>query len=445
MAIFMVQNGFGRNTIYLTPIQIQHWGLHVDISMMLFTIGTGSTRISVCLFVLRLVPATKTFYRRWIWGLLTLFTIITIADFLAQCFQCIPLPGLWDKSVKARCFPESHMTQIAKVQGGSAVITDLLCVLLPVLLLQNIQISLRDKVAILVIIGLGIVTAATACVRTALVDFHTKNPTWDLIPTAIVACLEQNIGITVASMPALRQLLVMHRQRFSSQSIQPLYLHSDNNPANRPRPPLNHFAKLPSSNQIQSTDPNPFTEPNSHEFSTLSPNTPDIEKCDQINGYEGAARASLSLTRMSMVSPPLWTDRKISSASRVEISRVCPQPTFVHRKPSSSAEAVRLSMMAPSWGTHRKTSSADKVYQPGHHIRKLSIASPSSVDRPPSLFAAAAARTPQTLVGRFEETGLRHSRVATPEEIMTLGNPASLGYSCMIEGGTPKTSPEPTP
>ena len=171
----MVHNGFGRNTIYLTPIQLQHWGLYVDISMMLFTIGTGSTRISVCLFVLRLVPATKTFYRRWIWGLLTLFTIITIADFLAQCFQCIPLPGLWDKSVKARCFPESHMTQIAKVQGGtysqadslvkfwahtnvgSAVITDLLCVLLPVLLLQNTQISMRDKVAILVIIGLGIV------------------------------------------------------------------------------------------------------------------------------------------------------------------------------------------------------------------------------------------------------------------------------------------------
>ena len=119
MAIFMVHNGFGRNIIYLTPIQIQHWGLYVDISMMLFTIGTGSTRISVCLFVLRLVPATKTFYRRWIWGLLTLFTIITIADFLAQCFQCIPLPGLWDKSVKARCFPESHMTQIAKVQGGT--------------------------------------------------------------------------------------------------------------------------------------------------------------------------------------------------------------------------------------------------------------------------------------------------------------------------------------
>ena len=257
--------------------------------------------------------------------------------------------------------------------------------------------------------------------------------------------LEQNIGITVASMPALRQLLVMRRQRSSTQSIQPLNNHRDNNPTNRTRPPLDHFAKLSSSNQTHPTDSNPFTEPDSHEFSTLSSNTPDIEKCDQINDYEDVTRASLSLTRMSTVSPPLWTDRKISSASRIEISRVCPQPTFVHRKPSSSAEAVRLSMVAPPWVTHRKTSSADKVNHPSHHIRKLSMASPSLNDRPQSTFASLATRPPQTLGGRFEETGLRYSRVATPEEMMTLGNPASLGYSCMIEGGTPKTSPEPTP
>ena len=246
-------------------------------------------------------------------------------------------------------------------------------------------------------------------------------------------------------MPALRQLLVMRRQRFSSQSIQPFYIHRDNNPTNHPRPPSNHFAKLSGSNQIHLTDPNPLTEPNSHEFSTLSPNTTDIEKCDQVNDHEVAMRASLNPTRMSMVSPPFWTDRKISSASRVEISRVRPQPTIVHRKPSSTAEAVRPSMIPPSWATHRKTLSADRAYHPSQHMRKLSMVPPLAIDRPSSLFASAAAKTPQTLVGRFEETGLRYSRVATPEEMMTLGHPASLGYSCTIEGGTPKTSPEPTP
>ena len=76
------------------------------------------------------------------------------------------------------------MTQIAKVQGGvycdssvnfwthtnvgSAVVTDLLCVLLPVMLLQNTQISLRDKIAILVVIGLGIVYVKNLLARLSI-------------------------------------------------------------------------------------------------------------------------------------------------------------------------------------------------------------------------------------------------------------------------------------
>ena len=105
----------------------------------------------------------------------------------------------------------------------------------------------------------------------------------------------------------------------------------------------------------------------------------------------------------------------------------------VERKPSS-AEKVRLSMVAPSWG-HRKTSSADKANPPSN--KRLSMVSPLSVDRPSSPFSAG--RMQQ--LGRFEETGLRHSKVATPDEMMTLGNPAAIGYSCRIEGGTPKLTP----
>ena len=46
-------------------------------------------------------------------------TVITLAGFLAQCLQCIPLSGLWDKSVKARCFPVDDMTKIVQAQGGA--------------------------------------------------------------------------------------------------------------------------------------------------------------------------------------------------------------------------------------------------------------------------------------------------------------------------------------
>ena len=120
------------------------------------------------------MPATKISYRRWIWGLLALNTVVSLADFLAFCFQCIPVSRLWDQSVKSLCFARADMTKVAQFQGGaylqawstvslwthrdvgSAVITDLLCVLLPMLVFRTLQASLRDKVAVFLVLGLGL-------------------------------------------------------------------------------------------------------------------------------------------------------------------------------------------------------------------------------------------------------------------------------------------------
>ena len=112
-----VHSGFGRNIYYLTIVDIQHVGLYTTLCIMLLIVGTELVRTSVCLFVLRLMPVTRRSYRRWIWGLLAFCTIPSIANFLAQCFQCIPLSGLWDKTIKARCMTEADMTMIIRIQG----------------------------------------------------------------------------------------------------------------------------------------------------------------------------------------------------------------------------------------------------------------------------------------------------------------------------------------
>ncbi|CAD6584705.1 MAG: hypothetical protein ASARMPRED_001840 [Alectoria sarmentosa] len=395
---------------------------------MLISIGIGLVRISVCLFVLRLMPATKMFYRKWIWGFLIFCTIMSLGDFLAQCFQCIPLSRVWNQGAKARCFPPADMTKIAQAQGGAAVVTDLLCVLLPMMVFRNLQVDSRDKLAIFFVIGLGLFTAAAAIARTALVDFTSKNPTWDLVPVAIWASLEQNIGIAVASLPALRQLLLTRKNSRASRTSEPLCKHH----INTTRPPLHPFAKFSDSDVVRLSDDDFLTEISScKEFPTPTPKKIDIEGCHNTRA---------SLIRLSMVPPPLWIERKKTSVEKVEMSPVSPMATLVERKPSaSSAEQVRLSAVAPPWG-HGKESSADRAYTLNN--RRLGKVSPLSINRPP--FPLVAGRVQP--LGKFEETGLRHSRVATPEEMMSLGTSAAIGSSCNIEGkrrkGTPKSSPK---
>ena len=226
-------------------------------------------------------------------------------------------------------------------------------------------------------------------------------------------------------MPALRQLLAIRKRQHSFHSSEPLYQYNSD-----ARTHLNSLPRLSPSDCFRLPDNNASPENSSHQFSKPTPKLDDIESYHTKRG---------SVVKPGMISQPFWTDRKISLAETVEMSRVSPTPTFVERKPSA-AETLRLSMVTPSWGGgnhHSKTPSADKSSSKNN--KRLSMVSPLSVEKPPALFSV---RKMQQL-GRFEETGLRNSRVATEEEIMTLGNPAAvLGYSCKIEGGTPKTSPQ---
>lgn len=116
--IFTLKDGFGRNVQYLQPSQIRSIVKLTTIVIMLHTIGTYFVRVSVCLFVLRLVPlAHRTFYKGT-YLLMGFFTAVTLATFLAMCLECIPIQGHWDKSIKAKCIPLQDVGIIAKVQGG---------------------------------------------------------------------------------------------------------------------------------------------------------------------------------------------------------------------------------------------------------------------------------------------------------------------------------------
>ena len=226
-------------------------------------------------------------------------------------------------------------------------------------------------------------------------------------------------------MPALRQLLTIRKKQHSSSSSEPLYNHNRNIHS-----PLNTFAKLSYNDcmRLPDDDSSPGTS-----SGTPTPRTNDLESYQPKRG---------SLTKPGMASVlPLWTDRKISLAETVEMSRVSPPtPTFLEQGKPSAAGTLRLSMVTPSWHG-RKTSSSTNATN--NNNKRLSMVSPLSLDRPPAPLFSVQRKT-QPSLGRFEETGLRNSRIATPEELLTLGNPAAMGYSCTIEG-PPPSWPSPPP
>ena len=59
LAIFQVHSGFGRNIQYLQPTQIEDIARIIYVTILLNVIGTSFVRVSVCLFILQLLPITQ--------------------------------------------------------------------------------------------------------------------------------------------------------------------------------------------------------------------------------------------------------------------------------------------------------------------------------------------------------------------------------------------------
>lgn len=113
-----VHEGFGRSIQYLQPHQIENIRHLRAADTLLNIIGTLFVRISVCLFIWRLIPANRKSYRTWLYGCILLFTAISIVTGLAFIFQCIPMRGIWEQNIKAHCLAESILLKIAQAQAG---------------------------------------------------------------------------------------------------------------------------------------------------------------------------------------------------------------------------------------------------------------------------------------------------------------------------------------
>lgn len=116
LVIFQVDNGLGRHIEYLQPNQISNVLFITTILEVLHTIGTTLVRVSVCLFILRIVPPTHREIYQYTYFLIAFFAVITAATFLLILLACIPIQGTWDREIKARCIARSDLSIIAKTQ-----------------------------------------------------------------------------------------------------------------------------------------------------------------------------------------------------------------------------------------------------------------------------------------------------------------------------------------
>lgn len=163
--ILEVNYGLGRHAQYITPVHYEGFLKYNYLDWIQVFITLALSKISICLFLLRISKFER--WRYFLFGLIAFLIISHTPLTLLFLLQCIPLNKNWNTAVPGYCFSKPAVEKIIIVQGVFSIVTDFIGAAFPVILLWNAKLSIRTKVALNMLMGLGVVTGTVCIVRTS--------------------------------------------------------------------------------------------------------------------------------------------------------------------------------------------------------------------------------------------------------------------------------------
>ncbi|KAK4545556.1 hypothetical protein LTR36_002906 [Oleoguttula mirabilis] len=216
--------GWNRHLWDLTLIMIPAAGKIAFVAKLMFTLAATFTRLSLICFYYRLVKDSGMRWFNWILHASVLWTVAVCISFVCETiWLCTPIQAYW---VYPPMYP-SHCLDEGKVMLGGGVIncfSDLLTTVLPIPIIMRLQMPLKQRIGVCVLLCLGLIVTIAGVVRTffiwkSLMDSYDE--TWYSYPLWIAAAVEIDLAVICACAPAwkslLRQPLLNLSSRMSSK------------------------------------------------------------------------------------------------------------------------------------------------------------------------------------------------------------------------------------
>lgn len=114
------------------------------------------TKLSICFFLLRLPVERR--YIRPIQVSIVILIVSNIIITLLWIFQCWPISQAWTKDIDqhSNCMTNAQLLRIIISQAIISIISDFMLSLFPIVILWKVQISVRIKVGLCSLMGLGL-------------------------------------------------------------------------------------------------------------------------------------------------------------------------------------------------------------------------------------------------------------------------------------------------
>ncbi|KAK8234677.1 hypothetical protein HDK77DRAFT_429338 [Phyllosticta capitalensis] len=208
----MIAHGLGQHAKILDPKDIVIVLKLLMAFECVYCTGVGLVKLSVVTMYARIFPLPGFRIGAYILGFMTVGWVIAIN--CVSIFQCTPIKGAWDTSVKATCIDLK-----ASFIGNAIpnILTDVAILAMPVGQVFKLQVTTAQKISLCVMFLLGSFVLFASIYRfTTIMQFQTSDTTWTLATACTWCVVEVACGIISACLPTLRPLMRAISSQFGS-------------------------------------------------------------------------------------------------------------------------------------------------------------------------------------------------------------------------------------
>jgi hypothetical protein len=151
--------------------------------LIVYIICVFLIKLSICLFIRRLLGDTNPIISRVVFGLICFFIFICLLSFFLLFFACSPISAGWDILLRISR-PYKCMDMVKLIRGLNVVyaVGDFILVGLPIYVVCKLKLTLTRKIGIGLVLALGGFTCAISIARLFYVQdaYRTFDPTCKL-------------------------------------------------------------------------------------------------------------------------------------------------------------------------------------------------------------------------------------------------------------------------
>ncbi|KAK3937012.1 hypothetical protein QBC46DRAFT_268500 [Diplogelasinospora grovesii] len=213
--------GIGVTVCVVLAVQRYGWNIHVwDLTKQqlmdgrkvsiavqtMFIFATGLAKLSILFSYLR-IALLDSWFRRLTWASICLVVAATFAFFVVLWTQCNPISSYWQLLADHRHCESEGPPLIS--QSIATVVIDFIVWALPLWTLYHVRLPTSQRVALLLLFGIGGCVVIAACMRTywvhRVVD-ETYDVTWNGFELWIWTAVEVHLGVICGCVPILKAL-----------------------------------------------------------------------------------------------------------------------------------------------------------------------------------------------------------------------------------------------